>query len=605
MGVGPLTPESAETLAADPAFTSQFVPAVVTTASGDGTTNDLTQLRADLASAAGGRLYLPEGTYRLVSSATENFLSPAAGTTIEGAGAANTVILLEGTTSDYRGGVLIVDDITIRGVTIRRASDFGSVMFPITSGAERFLTEDCVFDGSEDEYTSQYTHGIKYPPSGTVKSVQSVRCDWTAFDYPTLQDNDSTATIETVRYDRCRVLDHAGEALGFNAPVGTNRDIAIKNCHIESAAGHLGISLAHVEGFDISGNWISVGDEGLHIEDYSVDGSVFGNTFYECTTISGDGVIELLDSQRITIAHNAFTNSTAIASSPKAIIDLNGAVSGTTVGGRAKANMTKDLAIVGNMINAGPNLGILGSLAVGVAITGNRLVGGIDIDSSFVETGTNAYSGISLFGGSDCTITGNTVTGFRYGIGNAPAAGSRSFATGTTITGNTVTRCRHGIMGRSVRPCAITGNTVRQCIHPIVVGAHGSGANGAGNDPHTISGNTMYGNQRRASIGGNLVVVAGSTVTVGAGRTLTVDPLLFEIYGTGKVITFSGGGTLTTTAGAIEGATSVTGTVATATIASGEVGIITGMVDGPNAAPWNTVNRAVATNADSVAATYT
>jgi hypothetical protein len=68
------------------------------------------------------------------------------------------------------------------------------------------------------------------------------------------------------------------------------------------------------------------------------------------------------------------------------------------------------------------------------------------------------------------------------------------------------------------------------------------------------------------------------------------------------VITFSGGGVLTTTGGVIAaGATAVTGTLTVANVAAGEIGYVVGGVDIPYTTPFNVRNRTVSANTDSVA----
>jgi hypothetical protein len=125
------------------------------------------------------------------------------------------------------------------------------------------------------------------------------------------------------------------------------------------------------------------------------------------------------------------------------------------------------------------------------------------------------------------------------------------------------------------------------CQHPAIL-SQGGGTT----DNVTFTGNQAVACTNPMSIHGVIAVTSNGTAATGAGRTLTVLSLKNTLP-IGTVIVFSGGGTLTTTSVANFDATSVVGTVATASIASAETSVAY-LPYSTNAAK----NRTIANNSD-------
>jgi hypothetical protein len=595
-----LTGTNKQTTLADLAVAVNPSVTVVSTAVSDGVTNALTQVRVDLASAAGGTLLLGAGTYLLTNSAATDFLTPSANTTIRGMGKGRTILLFDAPTTAYRAAFgVYASNIRIEGCTIRRNSAFDCVMFNLAPINDVWL-DDCEVDGRDLTFTSNYAHGLLFPNSGNCSNIFVTNSTFRELGFPLLMQNISTASVSKVVVDNCVFLENSGESIGANAPLATWRDFKVTNNRIVSTRGTLAISLAHIEGAVVANNYINHIGEGVHIEDYSTNVSVANNTFYECCTSAptAQSVLQIIDSFGISVTGNTFTNTTAC--NVPTVVAVAGDFSGTTIGGRTRLDATRDITITGNEILSGPNRGIDLTVVSRATVTGNQIRGGLRINAStFAETGTQTTQGIYTNLADNHVIAGNSVSGFRVGIGSLMNPGARSFADGTTITGNQISECRIGIMGRSGRPFTATGNQVRQCRHPMAILAHGNGANGGGTSPYSLTGNVFTANRNRASIDGVHVVVSAGTASIGSGVSLTVEPLLTRVE-SGAAITFAGGGVFTLTAAALEDATTITGDLVTANIASGEAGTLTGLPDLPFSSPFTLSNRVLAANADSI-----
>lgn len=325
------------------------------------------------AAASAGGLILLSGTIRHV--ATSSPVSFAAGTTVLGVG--NVVVEVESNDdAAYREVfALTAADVTLTGVTIRRVEDFPSVMFALGSGVSNVRMIDCTFDGGADLHDDNYSHGFKVPNSGTVFGIHSTGCVWENFRSPWLQSTASTATVEHVRFTDCILRDHTGELLSFNAPNGACRDVVVQGCRLTSSGGHLGLALAKVTGATIANNYFAVADEAIHVEDYTTDVSITGNTFDRCALVgAAEAVIEVIDSHRITIIGNTFINPEGIAHASHGIVNIHGETSGTTTSGGARNGATRDIIVTGNtfVIDSG-NPATLLFETTGVTTTGNAI----------------------------------------------------------------------------------------------------------------------------------------------------------------------------------------------------------------------------------------
>jgi hypothetical protein len=551
----PLTPLGAGTPA-------ETVNVVHYGAVGNGIVDDGPAIRAAVAN--GGEIFIPPGTYYF--KATSGSMNIPAGTRIRGVRGRTIINLDTDTPGAYRefarnNG----DDITVEDLTINRVSDFLAVIFPVKSFAG-FTMRGLTLNGNRDIYTANSCHGIQLGIStGVTSRVKLLESNIINCKFGLFQANASTSVIEDVQVRECSFAGNYADDLCFNSPNGTTTGIRVERCTFadnQSIVGTAGFAVDVAHGFDvvISGNTITnYNNEGIHIEDYSQDVVIDSNVLTDCGLLQGSYVQIITRCTRVRISNNTFlvvNNSNTI----NVVNVLAGAV-GTTPGGRT-ANPPTNVIVTGNhFFCTGTVNGIYIETVLRATVTNNQMIGP-GVVTAGVYAG--AYSiAIDIYTGLHSIVSGNIVRGFANGT-HLRTDSIHAFGDGAVISSNVFADCLLGIGATDTAAAVYTGNMFYDCQYPMIMST-----GPAGNVDSVIIGNNAVGCANPLGIYGSVKVTTTGTATIGSSRTVAVAALPASIPA-GTVITFSGGGVLTTTVAATWLATSIVGNLATANIASGE-----------------------------------
>jgi hypothetical protein len=204
-------------------------------------------------------------------------------------------------------------------------------------------------------------------------------------------------------------------------------------------------------------------------------------------------------------------------------------------------------------------------------VRGNTITGsGFVVSGNWTNPTVNQL-GILVTTGSSSVIDANVLFGVYEGIGGTAAGNVIAFGHGSVVSNNSLTQCNLAIDARNSGAATITGNILNTCVRSIVTGTATTGS-GTTAHPITVSGNVAYGCTNAMEIYNTQTVTATGAATSGGSVTLSVAALQ-QLIKSGTVLTFSGGGVLTLTADAAYAATNITGTLATANIASSQTAV--------------------------------
>ena len=577
----------------------------------DGTTDDAAAFASALSAigtAGGGTLLLPPASIAMTvdAYATDANSTPIpmfdipANTTIQGVAGVTTILISTDTPAEWAtflggGG----DNVTIDSVILRRVTN--SVMFFVQPGAhDGFHLRDCVIDGQRDTLSST-THAIGLNRVGTKSNFTMKGCTVHEVATGLLQSNAITDTFSTAVIDDCTFFDNYGDDLQFNAPNSTMTDVTVVNSRFLDnqatvTSGGYGVGLAHVENSVISNNYFSnYFNEGIHIEDYCANVSITGNRLVHCgqatgtdsTSLDRGSIVATTGCSDFTITGNTIDNTANVNTNGLHSIVAKPLTGSNTPGGHSDAGCSR-FTVSGNTIQCGDEFnGMWLARAEDVTVTGNTIVGGGDVASGAYDDANDGW-GIKL-DGLRTSVTGNNVTGFRYGIGGPlenDSAGSwgnrRALGDPGTVSGNTTSDCYVGILAVRQGRVNISGNTQNNCVRPLVAGKDENGG-----DPAVVTGNLSTSCTHLQEVGSLVVqrTSGGSTVAIGSSKTVEVENVLGLLAGqtgaVGKTIRFSGGGTLTLTTAVTaidaDGPANLVGTVSDASIAAGEYGVAYGL----------------------------
>lgn len=558
-------------------------------ATGDGTTDDGPALRS--AFTAGGDIFMPAGTYRFVATASTPNLP--AGTRIRGVPGQTIISLDTSSAGAYRefvanGG----DEVIIEGITVTRASDFQCVVFPVR-GTTGYTLRNVTIDGRRDLYTTNYCHafqlGVQNTPATTrfrLLDSKITRCSYGLF-----QSNASTASPRDIQVVGCSFSANTATDLEFNSPAGQITDIRVERCDFQAntataASAGFAVGLAHVLGARVRDCTVSTyNNEAIHIEDYSEDVAIVGNSFTSCGLLQGSYVQVISGSRRVRIEGNTF-NATSNAVASQYVVNVLAGGTGTTPGGRTVIAPSQVITR-SNHFNCGSTIRGLYYEAVPYGtVAENQLFGSGSVATTTYSGGSNIA--LNLYAGSATVVSGNTAKGFLWGT-NVRTDTINAFGTGSTITGNTFHECQLGIAATNSDSAVFTGNMFYKCVSPMILGNAASGPLKS----TVVTGNHAY----SCALPFSLYGVAHTTTTgTGAVGTATISVAAVPNHlPIGTVILFSGGGSLTTTTLTSVLATSVTGTLSGASVASGETATA---YLGYNSSD-STLNRTIAHNGDS------
>lgn len=570
----------------------------------DGTTNDraaFTTALGVLSSAGGGTLLLPPTEIAITLNALPTFNIPA-NTRIVGTPGATT-ILLTSTSNDTYVAVAgsAGDNVIVDGVTFMRNSDCTMIFF-YPGATDGFHLRNCVIDGQKSTFATKTVHGISTEYAGDKSNISLRGCTIRGTGYGLLQSNGATGDIDGFLVDDCLFDGNYSDDLEFNAPISEWRNVIVTNSRFvnpqgTNVAASLAVGFAHVTNAVVRDCYFEgYYSDAIHLEDYCTNVVIAGNRIVNCGTVTSTSTSTERDRCGISI----MTGSSDVVVSGN-ILDhrdnenfLHGIVvknlgGELTPGGRPNIPPFR-VTISDNIILCGENYqGMwITNLTDGV-ISGNTIVGDGAV-SGGSYTGNDGW-GMKISGGSG-VISGNRITGMRYGIAGpfldlhndflGSWNGKQALWNSGDVSGNLLSDCYIGVVAVPSGLLNISGNTMADCVRPMVVGENDYGAK-----PCAVVGNFATGCTYPFEVGSALVVErasGGSTVTVGSGRTITVDDHMRKMP-IGTVINFSGGGVFTLTAAATktrlvvdpDSPFTLTGTVSVADIEADEWGITTNL----------------------------
>lgn len=540
-----------------------WVDAKVAGAKVDGVTNDWPIVSGLI--AAGGTINLGPGMHYWKLTATT--VQAPAGTTLRGARGLTTILLDADTPGAQRELLRNAgDNVTIVGCTIKRASAFGLVMFPVQAH-DGFTVADCIIDGQTFTWgNAPGAHFLQWgTTAGTATRIRVSNTTVTGVDFGVLQITNATGATSDVRFNDCRFIGNYGDDIGLNGPSGLISNVRVTNCTFlnnasVSSAGGFAVSAAYcsdvkVRGCTITGYY----NEGVHIEDWSSDISVTDNTFTDCGTGTSQWLSILSGASNITVARNTFA---AVANtSGAAAISLLQAGAGTTPSGHSYIPPS-NIKIVDNdiAVNAA-GFGIYADSVTDLRITGNHIRGTGSLSGGYYS-GPSTYA-LGIDNGQQVAITGNKITGWKWGV--YPQAGTTvGIGTGITVSDNTFTACHYGLPGTNLGNGTVSDNTFVGCESSL-----GFGYDAVAVGSVVATGNHALGCTHPMAVYGYQELYASAAHATGSGVTVAVYAAPMAMP-SGTVLYFDGGGILTLTASAQIDATGLVGNLTGAAVGNGE-----------------------------------
>jgi hypothetical protein len=292
-----------------PAATINFKDAPFS-AAGDGAADDRAALaRALSAVRAGDTLLVPPGDYRIVLTGERLQVPP--GVTLLGHGGRSRFLLFSsGNDDEHREFLHVASNVTLEGLTLERAAGFRTVLLPIFGDARDVALRNCTIAGNCTKLQGGYCHAIQLGV-GTLKNLTLERTEIRECTYGLFQANNATGVVDGVTVERCTFERNEASDLEFNAPHGTMRNVAVRDCVFRDnlsksgsagfAVGFANVHNGRVENCDIR----RYGSEALHVEDRSTDIRLTGNTIVGASTLQPNGVILIIrDSRRVVVDRN-------------------------------------------------------------------------------------------------------------------------------------------------------------------------------------------------------------------------------------------------------------------------------------------------------------
>lgn len=517
----------------------------------------------------GGRILLGNKVYRVVSTASSFSINVGANITIEGSQFTEIDLDTDVTGATYRQLFSQTgNNVTLRNLTIKRINEFQCVM--ITQGAFTGLTLDNVnVNGQFNVYGANYCHflqvGTGVTGGGIVWKGGSVQnCSYGLF-----MTVASTSNVTGILVDNVAFSNNYATDLEFNSPNGNITDATVRTCNFANnqataAGAGFAVGFAHVTRGRVIGGTISgYYNEGIHCEDYCADIVVDGVALASCGRNQGS-YIQVISGCDGVIITNSYLDASANTTNIPLINVLAGG-SGTTPGGRTVLAPRRVSVNNNPRISCGANCsGIYFESVLNGTIANNTLLGTGSV-SGAVYVGS-VWWGINVYSGRQITVTGNSISGFLWGA--FPRRDSvTGFGSGSTVSGNSFYGCALGLALLNPDAISVMGNSYYNCVKSAVIG---QGSTSVVSQPITYVGNNAVGcAYPQAITGTNTVNYSGSTtIATGGGVSVPIVPL--DTYlPSGTALTFTGGGVLTLTLAANSQATSLTGNLVTAAIASG------------------------------------
>ncbi|MEJ2887997.1 glycosyl hydrolase family 28-related protein [Actinomycetospora aeridis] len=344
-------------------------------ARGDGRTDDAAAFRAALAAAGGPggprTVAVPAGEYRVVLSEP---LRVPAGVTVAGE-PGRSFVRPEGGTGDVLVGFLVdAPGVTLDGLVVERLVDVDTVLVRL-GRADGFRLSRTVLLGHTDALTT-FGHGLQL---GTVDDTST---DLALTDsvvatttYGLYQANESRAVTQQMVVRGGTFVRNANTDLELNSPYGSFRGVLVEGCTFrDNDSPGFAVGIAYCADVVVRGCTMErYRMEAVHVEDFSTDVLVEGNTFTACGLREFAHVQIISGARRVTVRgnrHDATMNTRAIP--------IVGALAGgdaLTAGGRPQDPPT-EVVVEGNVMRCAPAVRAVAFDDVPAgAITGNTVDG--------------------------------------------------------------------------------------------------------------------------------------------------------------------------------------------------------------------------------------
>jgi hypothetical protein len=342
-------------------------------ARGDGRADDAAAFRAALATAGGPdgprTVAVPAGEYRLV---VPEPLRVPAGVTVAGE-PGRSFVRPEGT--GLVVGLLVdAPGVTLDGLVVERLVDVDTVLVRL-GRADGFRFSRSVLLGHTDALTT-FGHGLQLGTAdGTSTDLALTDSVVATTTYGLYQANESRAVTQQMVVRGGTFVRNTNTDLELNSPYGSFRGVVVEGCAFrDNDSPGFAVGIAYCADVVVRGCTMErYRMEAVHVEDFSTDVLVEGNTFTACGLREFAHVQIISGARRVTVRgnrHDATTNTRAIP--------IVGALAGgdaLTAGGRPQDPPT-EVTVEGNVMRlaAGVRAVAFDDVPVG-AITGNVVDG--------------------------------------------------------------------------------------------------------------------------------------------------------------------------------------------------------------------------------------
>ncbi|MEJ2866533.1 glycosyl hydrolase family 28-related protein [Actinomycetospora sp. OC33-EN08] len=360
-------------------------------ARGDGVTDDAAAFTRALAAAApGDTVFVPAGTYHLVP---ERPLRLPAGVMLAGVPGRSVLRMTP-------RGVAAIEvsgaDAALDGLELARAGDVETVLLRV-GRVDRLTLSRLVFSGATDTYDA-FCHGIQLGVAGDTSTDLTLRDSlFHRLTYGLYQANDSPAVTVGVDVSGCTFARNANTDLEFNSPSGSFRDVRVTGCTFrDNDSPGFAVGVAYCARVEVRGNRMTnYRMEALHVEDWSSDVTIEGNTMTACGLTEFAFVQLIQGVTRIVVRGNVF-DATA-NTEPIAVVHALAGGRGLSAGGRPVVPPTA-VTVTGNEFRCSEAVRAVSFEGVsGGSVTGNRV------------SGLAAQDAVEVTGSTGITVASNAV----------------------------------------------------------------------------------------------------------------------------------------------------------------------------------------------------
>jgi hypothetical protein len=291
-------------------------------------------------------------------------------------------------------------DVTVDGLVVERVADVATVLVQV-GAADRLTLSRTVLAGHTDALDT-FCHGVQVGITDGVTSTGLRLADsvFSTTTYGLYQANASTAVTVGVDVTGCTFAGGTNTDLEFNSPRGSFRRIRVEaSTFRDNDSPGFAVGLAYCAQAVVRGCRVSnYRMEAVHVEDFTDDVLVEGNTFTACGLREFAHVQVISGASRVVVrgnTHDATMNTRAIP-----VVGALRGGDGLTAGGRPQ-NPPTAITVTGNTMRLGAAVRAVAlDDVVGGSITGNRVSGPGARDPARV---------FAVRGGSGITVAGNTV----------------------------------------------------------------------------------------------------------------------------------------------------------------------------------------------------